>query len=155
MLLKRWESFNDLRKVQVDMDRVRKYVVCPTSVWPRLWAINGHVDIDVYDRDDNLVVRASVPGVKPDELDVTVTEDTLTIKGESRFGSEVKEEEYLHREHLLGSFDRTVALPQGLATAEANATFENGILTVAIPHSAESKPKSLKINVRGANVRKK
>ena len=155
MLLKRWEPFSELRRMEAGMDRLRGHMFRPTYVRQRLWATNGHVGIDVYEHEENLVVRASVPGVKPEELDVTVTEGALTIKGESKFASEVKEEEYLHREHRLGSFERTVALPKELEIGKANATFENGVLTVTIPHSEESKPKSLKINVAALKGEKK
>ena len=104
--------------------------------------------LDVYKEGENLVIWAAVPGVKPEEVDVTITEDTLTIAGGAKSEKEVKEEDYLHREYRSGSFRRAVGLPHGYDSAKADASYDNGILTVTIPRSEESKAKSLKVNVK-------
>ena len=154
MILKRWEPLVELRRMDTEMDRIRRHMFRPTYLWPRFLPRDGQVAIDVYWDADNLVVRAALPGVKPEEAEVTFADSTLTISGEIKLEKEVKEEEYLHRERRSGNFRRVVALPQGLDTERAEASYDNGILTVTIPKTEESKPKSLKINVKSAGGNK-
>ncbi|MFW6126269.1 MAG: Hsp20/alpha crystallin family protein, partial [Chloroflexota bacterium] len=105
--------------------------------------------LDVYQRPDQLVVKASLPGVKPEDVDITVTGDTLTIQGETKADEEVKREDYIYQEHRYGSFSRSLALPPNLRTDKADASFEDGILTVTIPRAEEAKPKAIKVKPRG------
>ena len=148
VLLKRWEPFAELRRMDSEMERMWGHMFRPLHGRPRVWNGSGHMDIDVYHEEDNLVVRASMPGVNPEDVEVTVTNDALTIKGESKVEKEVKEESYLHRERRYGTFKRTVALPEGVDTEKATTSYENGVLTVTIPKIAERKPKPLKINAK-------
>jgi HSP20 family protein len=92
-----------------------------------------------------VVVKASLPGVKPEDVDITISGDTLTIKGETKTEEEVKREDYLYQERRYGSFSRTIALPSSLQTDKAEATFENGVLTLTIPKIEEVKPKTIKV----------
>ena len=154
MLLKRWEPFTELHRLDREMDRMRRQTFRPFHTWPHYWHENGRVDIDVYQDADNLVVRATLPGVKPEDAEVTVVDGTLSIKGEAKFEKEIKEAEYLHREHRYGAFHRTVALPRELNAEKAEATYDNGILTVTIPRSEGSKHKPLKINVKAPEENK-
>ena len=147
MLLKRWEPFAGLTKMDTDMDRMWRHMFRPHYTWPRLWGVDGHPAVDIYQDADHVVVRAALPGIKPEDMEVTITEDALTIKGERKDEKEVKEENYLHREHRYGAFRRAVALPLGLDAAKAKASYENGILTVTVPKTEGSRPKSLKIDV--------
>lgn len=149
MLVKRWESFADITRVERDMDRLWGRLVHPHRLWPRFWIEDGHIDIDVHHDDDNLVVRATVPGMKPDELEVNITEDVLAIKGEVKDDREVKEEDFLRRERRYGTFRRLVRLPSGLNTDKAESTYEGGVLTITIPKEETAKPKSLKVKVIG------
>ena len=112
MLLKRWEPLADLRRMDAEMDRMWRHMVRPSFVWRRLRVEDGHVAMDMFQDGDNLVVRAAVPGVGPEDLEVTVTGEVLTVNGAANSEKEVKEEDYLHRERRLGSFRRRVALPQ-------------------------------------------
>ena len=154
MLLKRWRPISGIRRYESDIDRVWRHMLGPSHTWPHYRDGNGRVAIDVYQDSESLRVRASVPGVKPDDLEVTVTDDILTIKGERKVAREVKEEEYLHREHRFGAFRRTVSLPDGLDTGKAESSYENGILTVTIPKTEERKPKALKIDVKSSEGKK-
>ncbi len=148
MLLKRWEPISSRAPFNGEMDRIRRHMFRPMYQGSRFWGGANDVTLDVYKEGDNLVVRASVPGVKPEEVDVTINEDTLTITGEAKSEKEVKNEDYLHREHRYGSFRRGVGLPHGYDAAKADASYDNGILTVTISRSEESKSKSLKVNVK-------
>ena len=147
MLLKRWQPFAELRRMDNEMDRIWRHTFRPLHPWPRFWEGDGRMAIDVYQDAENLKVRATMPGVKPEDMEVTGTGNTLTIKGKSKFEKEV-DEEYLHREHRYGALRRSVTLPQGLEIGKADASYENGVLTVTIPRSEESRAKTLKIEVK-------
>jgi len=96
--------------------------------------------LDMYHTEKEVVVRAALPGVKPEEVDISITGDTLTIKGETKAEEKIEREDYLYQEHQYGAFCRSVALPSKLQTDKAEASFENGILTLTIPKSEEAKP---------------
>jgi len=105
----------------------------------------GTLALDMYETEDSVVVKSLVPGVKPDDIDITISGNTLSISGETRAEEEVKEENYIRRERRYGSFSRSVTLPEGLETDKAEASFEDGILTLNIPAAPEAKPKVIKI----------
>jgi HSP20 family protein len=105
--------------------------------------------IDMYQTENEVVVKTALPGVSADEVDITITGDTLCIRGEKKADEKVKREDYIYQEHRYGAFSRTVSLPGGLDTDKAEANFENGILTLTIPKSEEARPKSIKIKAKG------
>ena len=89
--------------------------------------------IESYVKDGNLVVRADVPGLEPKEIEVSVLQDVLTIKGERKSEKEVKKENYLRREVSYGAFERRMSLPEGAMTDHVKANFKNGVVEVTIP----------------------
>ena len=103
--------------------------------------------IDLHETPDDFLISASVPGVKPEDLDITVTGDTLQIKGQTKAGSETKEANYLRKERHYGSFYRRLALPNEVQSGQAEATFEHGVLTLKLPKAEAVKPKRIKVNV--------
>jgi HSP20 family protein len=101
--------------------------------------------LDMYETDENLVVTTDMPGVKPENLDISITGDVLTIKGETRMEEEVKQENYHRRERRYGAFNRSVTLPVPVDADQAEARFKDGVLTLTIPKAEEAKPKVIKI----------
>jgi HSP20 family protein len=143
--LVRWEPFNDLVSLRDAMDRLfAESVVRPRGRFLAPFG-EGGLALDIYDAEDAIVVKTAVPGVKPEDVEVTVTGDTLTIKGESKDEEEVKEENYIRRERRFGSFCRSIALPTNVVADEAEATFENGILKLTFPKAEEAKPKVIAV----------
>lgn len=104
--------------------------------------------VDMYETNDNLVVKASVPGIKPEQLDVTVQGETLTIKGEAQEEQEREQGRYHVRERRQGSFSRMLALPFAIQSDKVQATFENGVLTLTLPKAEEIKPRNIKVQVK-------
>ena len=104
----------------------------------------------MYQNANDVVVKAAVPGVKPEEVDISITGDTLTIKGERKEEKEVKEADYFLKEHVCGSYSRTVTIPVPVQADKAEAAFENGILTLTLPKKEEAKPKQIKIKPKVA-----
>ena len=104
--------------------------------------------LDVAETDDAIVVSAEVPGMEPSEIDVTVTGDLLTIKGEKKEEKEEKRTAYHRVERRHGSFERTAPIPAEADPDEISATCKNGVLTVTLPKKEKSRRKSMKIDVR-------
>ena len=104
--------------------------------------------LEVYEKEDEYVVRAELPGMKKDEIDVSVVEDTLTIKGERKAEEEVKEENYYLCERCYGSFERSVTLPSAIDTEKIKASYENGVLEIRLPKVPAVKPKKVEISVK-------
>jgi len=105
-------------------------------------------DIDVFERDGKIVVRADVPGMKAENIEVSVEGDLLTIKGRREEEKEVKEENYYCSERAFGEFSRTVKLPEGVSTEAIEATCTDGVLEVVIPRPAAPQAKTIKVQVK-------
>jgi len=104
--------------------------------------------IDMYQTDDDVIVKATLPGTKAEDVQISVTGDRLTIKGEFKEKGEVKEKAYHIREHRYGSFERTLSLPTDIIADKAKAEFEDGILTVTLPKAEEVKPKTITVKAK-------
>jgi HSP20 family protein len=120
---------------------------------PDLWedtgsAIRGAV-ADVYETADDITVEMAVPGVSPEDININVTGDTLTISGESKKEEEHKDKKrnYYQKQIRYGSFAQSVALPAGVQADKADASFRNGILKITLPKAEEAKPKRIQIKV--------
>ncbi len=146
--LMRWDPFRDTLSLRNAMDRLfEDSFVTPHFGWIAPASAAG-MALDVYETKEQVVIKAALPGVKPEETEVTITGDTLTIRGESKEEKEVNEENYIRKERHFGSFARSVTLPAGLEADKAEATFENGVLTLKIPKSEQVKPKSIKVKAK-------
>jgi len=103
--------------------------------------------VDIYETENELVLKADLPAISEKDLDIRVENNMLTIRGERKFESEVKEDNYLRIERTYGSFSRSFGLPNTVNTETIKAEYKNGVLTIEMPKRAESKPKQVKINV--------
>ena len=145
--LMRWDPFGEMRGLRERMDRVFDDFFRSPRLIP--WESAEVVfPLDVYETEDSLVVKAPLPGVRPEDVDISITGDILTIKGETRGEEEVKRENYHRRELRYGSFCRSVPLPTGVDHNKAEAVFEQGVLTVTLPKAEEAKPKTIKVKAR-------
>jgi HSP20 family protein len=101
--------------------------------------------IDMYQTDDKVVVKAGLPGLKAEDVQITVTDNMLSLRGEFKEEKEEKRATYHMREHRYGYFERSVALPTDVQTEKATADFKDGILTITLPKSESVKPKTISI----------
>jgi len=101
--------------------------------------------IDMYQTDDEVVLRAALPGFKADEVQINVTGDVLTLRGEMKHEEEQKDKAWYIREQRWGSFERSITLPTDVKADKAVADYENGILTVTLPKAEEVKPKTITV----------
>jgi len=101
--------------------------------------------VDIYETDQNIVLKAELPGVDPKDVEATVHEGTLYLKGERKYEKEVKEEHYHHIERAYGSFSRSFTLPASVDADKVQAEFKDGVLTLTLPKKEEAKAKKIKI----------
>lgn len=146
MSIIRREPFRELISLRDAMDRLfEESFVRP---WSWFAPLTETLAVDMYETKDNIVVKASVPGVKPEDIDVSVVGDTLTIKGQIKEEEEVEKENYIRRERRYGSFCRTLSLPTAVNVDKASAEFEHGVLKLTLPKAEEVKPKTIEIKTK-------
>jgi len=144
MAMIRWEPFREMMSLRDAMDRLfEDSFVRPWHFWPDMG--RRELPLDMYQTANDVVVKAALPGVKPEEVDISITGDTLTIKGEHKEEQEVKQEDYFYKEQRYGSFSRSVTIPVQVRSDKAEATFDNGILTLTLPKAEEIKPRQIKV----------
>ncbi len=150
-MMRRWDPFEELRLMQHDMDRLfgRFLGAEAPSERTTLWMPS----VESYIKDNKLVFRAELPGVDPKDLDVSITDRELIIKGERKAEKGAKEENYVYQEITYGSFERRFVLPEGVKTDELKAKFSNGILEITVP--APTIAKARKIEVEAPKEEKK
>jgi HSP20 family protein len=107
--------------------------------------------VDIYEGEHELVVKADLPGVKPEELDIRVENNILTIRGERKFEKKVDEKNYLRVERAYGSFARSFSLANTVNSDAIKADYRDGVLTLSVPKREEAKPKQIKVNAGSAN----
>jgi HSP20 family protein len=142
-MLTRWDPFQEMLNLRRTVDRLFDNVN-PDREWqPMQWGLA----VDVAENKDDFVVKASIPGINPEDLDVSYADDTLTIKGEIKSDNEYKEDQYHLRERRFGSFARSISLPTKIKGDAIDASYQNGVLTLRLPKAEEVKPKRIAIKV--------
>jgi HSP20 family protein len=145
MAMQRWEPFREMTSLRNAMDRLFEESFVRPSRWWLEEERQGTVALDMYQTDNDVVVKASLPGFKPEEVDISISGDTLTLKGEHKEEKETKEKDYFYQERRYGSFSRTVTIPVEVKSEKADATFEDGVLILTLPKAEEAKPKQIKV----------
>ena len=148
MSIMRWRPRHDLTNIREEMNRLFDDFF---RGWPepRKGLLEGEwaPSVDVAETDEEVVVTVELPGIKQEEVDITIADDILTLKGEKKEEKEVKKKNYHRIERSYGSFQRSVGLPVGVQADKAKATYKNGVLSITVPKAEEAKPKQIKINV--------
>ncbi|MYA62910.1 MAG: Hsp20/alpha crystallin family protein [Dehalococcoidia bacterium] len=132
MAIQRWNPFIDVRS----FNRAR-FGAFESGRWP--------IPIDVVSEGEDVVVRASLPGLKPEDISVTLEDRLLTIQGETATNGEVEKGDYLLRERRVGRFSRSLRLPNSLDSEKAEPTYENGVLTISFPRQESNKARRLEV----------
>lgn len=109
--------------------------------------VEGQLTVDIYDDGERIVIQSTVAGVKPEDLDVSMTNDMVTIKGKRRKSEEVKDESYYYRELYWGSFSRSVILPEEIEVEKSEASLKNGLLTVKLPKKNKHVIQKIKVKM--------
>jgi HSP20 family protein len=115
--------------------------------WPSVSTRLHMGALDVYEKGNTVIVKAELPGMTKDDVEVLLSDNTLTVRGEKRVKEEVKAEDYYRRERSFGSVSRTVTLPSEVKADAVKATFKDGVLEIRLPKTEEAKRKATKVNV--------
>jgi HSP20 family protein len=143
--LTRWEPVREMMTLREAMDRLfddaftRPISMSGGSVVPT---------VDLYQTEDDVIVTASLPGLKSEDVHISVTADVLTLSGEYKQDEQHKDATYHIREHRFGSFERSIMLPTDVQTDKSKADFENGVLTISLPKAETVKPKTINIKAK-------
>jgi len=146
--LSRWEPMNEMVTLRDAMDHLFD------DAFLRPWGLGdgrrgaSMPAVDMYQTDDDIVVKVAVPGIKPEDVQISITGDLLTIKGETKEETDNEEKSYHIRERRWGSFERTISLPTDVNSDKAQAEFENGVLKVTLPKSEIAKPKTITVKAK-------
>ncbi len=142
----RWEPFRGLPLARA-MDRLLdEAFVAPWRAWDS--ESGYYMPLDVYTTDEAVVVQAAIPGIKQEDVEITVEGRTVTIRAESKSSEERKDRNYLLQEHRYGTFSRSIELAIPIQADKAEAIFEDGILKLSIPKAEEIKPKVIKVKAK-------
>jgi HSP20 family protein len=144
----RFDPLGEMVSLRSAMDRLFE----DSFVSPLTWrTISGSGEgitppMDVHETPDEVVVTASLPGMKADDVDITITGQTLSLRGELKADETVQRDQYLYRERRFGAFSRTLQLPVRVEGDKADATFADGVLTLRVPKAEEVKPRQIRIH---------
>ena len=139
-----WSRFGELSPLRREMDDLWNRFFDETRL-PRIFARDWLPSVDISETKDNLVVKAELPGLEAKDIDVSISGDVLTIKGEKKKEEEKKDEHFHYCERYVGSFQRSLRLPVGTKGDKVQATFKNGVLNITIPKAEEAKKKQIEI----------
>lgn len=144
-----WGAFSELERLQDQMNKLFNFSLTRwpeknSSFFETVWA----PAIDIDDTKDAVIVKADLPGMKKEEIDVSVDGNTLLIKGERKHESEQKENGYVRTERAYGSFYRELTLPNFVDSSKLKATYKDGVLELTLPKKEEAKPKKINVEIQ-------
>ena len=149
--LVRWDPFRDLASLHNRVGRLFEEGLCGLRGDQREEALDSRAwapAVDILEKDNEIVLRADLPGIDPKDVDIQVQNGTLTLRGERKFESDVKEDNFRRVERVYGSFVRSFSLPQTVDSEHVAAEYKNGVLEVTLPKRPEAKPRQIKVAVK-------
>jgi len=141
----RWEPAREMMTLREAMDHLFDDAFTRPLTLRDGWSVPA---IDMFQTDNEVVVKASIPGYKTDDVQISISGDILTLKGEMKQEDEKKDKAWHIREQRWGSFERAVVLPTEVIADKAKAEFENGLLSVTLPKAEEVKPKTITVKAK-------
>jgi len=148
MTTSRWDPFREMVSLRDAVNSLVQDSFVPPNGARSERGAAFTLPLDITEAENDFVVTASLPGIKPEDVQTTVLGDTLTIRGESKADGEQNGQNWLVRERRSGSFQRSVSLGTPINADKASAQFEHGVLTLTLPKSEQARPKQIKLNVR-------
>ncbi|NPA15128.1 MAG: Hsp20/alpha crystallin family protein [Deferribacteres bacterium] len=145
MAIQRWDPLKELAGLRSQMDRIFESLLGEEGeeIKRGAWV----PPVDIYETEDEIVIKAEVPGVKQEDIEIKIEDDTLIIRGEKKFERDVEKERYHRAERIYGVFQRTFILPKTVDKEKIKASLKNGVLTIILPKKEEVKPKEITIEV--------
>jgi HSP20 family protein len=154
----RWDPFQDLRSAQDEMAQMSPMLAHALGLHARQQGNDRAMTtawapaLDISERKDAYLVTVELPGLKPEDLDITMEDGLLTIKGERQFTSESSEQQFHRVERRYGAFRRSITLPAQVQADHIEATFDNGVLQIVVPKAEEAKPKRIQVRPGSAKI---
>jgi len=157
MAIQRWRPWDEFRELERRMEEMIRHPLLslryPLAWWRAPTEEAAWIPaLEMYEKEDKFVVRVEVPGMKKEDIEISVLGDTLTIRGERKAETEVKDEDYYRCELCYGRFSRSITLPSAVQTAKVEATYRDGILEIVLPKAPEAKPKKIQVKVKEASA---
>lgn len=150
MAIVRWSPIRELEDMRRNLDKLFGEFVEPATRPPFVpKGESGSLlpSVDIYDRNGEIVIKTDLPGVEKENIDLTITKDTLSVKAEVKKEEEIKREDYHIQERSFGMYTRTVSLPPYVDSSKAKASFKNGVLEITFPKKEEAKQSEIKIDI--------
>lgn len=148
----RFDPFGEMLTLRDTMDRIFDERLLRPLTWRSFEGEALSPALDVHENGDEIVVEAALPGMAPEDVDITITGQTLTLRGEMKASSAENGDQYLYRERRFGTFHRQLQLPVRVEGERADATFEHGVLTLRIPKADEVKPRQIQVRAAPKTV---
>ena len=145
MAIIRWDPFRDIITLREKMNRLFEDAVTARGEEKDMISSTWAPSVDIYETENALILTAEVPGVKEDNIEIKIEDNTLSLKGERQFEKETKEENYHRIERSYGSFYRSFTIPRQVDQEKIKAEHDNGVLRISMPKKPELHPKTVKI----------
>ncbi|MGH2427941.1 MAG: Hsp20/alpha crystallin family protein [Candidatus Limnocylindria bacterium] len=145
----RFDPFNEIVSLRSAMDRLFEDSFVSPVTWRTIGGDGITPPMDVHQTPDEIVVTAALPGLKAEDVEITMTGQTLSLRGEFKADDAVERDQYLYRERRHGTFNRSIQLPVRVEGDRAEATFVDGILTLRVPKAEEVKPRQIQVKANG------
>jgi len=148
MAVVKWDPFRDLLSIQDRMNKLFEQSLSRSRTEEGIAASTWTPAVDIYETPETVVMKAELPGLSRDDIEIQIRDNTLTLKGERRFAKDVQQENYLRIERAYGAFQRSFTLPATIQRENIRAVFLDGVLELTLPKAEEAKPKKIAIEVQ-------
>lgn len=148
MAVVKWDPLRDLLSIQDRMNRLFEQTLSRSRVVEGIAASTWAPAVDIYETPERIVLKAELPGLTRDDIEIQMRGTTLILRGERRFAKDVEQENYLRIERAYGTFQRSFTLPATIQQDKIRAVFRDGVLELTLPKAEEAKPKKIAIEVR-------
>lgn len=148
MAVVKWDPLRDLLSIQDRMNRLFEQTLSRSRTEDGISASTWAPAVDIYETPETIVMKADLPGLTREDIEIEIRDNTLTVKGERRLAKDVQQESYLRIERAYGAFQRSFTLPTSVRQEEIRASFRDGVLELLLPKAEEAKPKKIAIDVR-------
>ncbi len=148
MAVVKWDPLRDLLSIQDRMNRLFEQTLSRSRVEEGIAASTWAPAVDIYETPETIMLKAELPGLSRDDIDIQIRDNTLTLRGERRFARDVQQENYLRIERAYGAFQRSFTLAATIQQDKIRAIFRDGVLELTLPKAEEAKPKKIAIEVR-------
>jgi HSP20 family protein len=148
MAVLKWDPLRDLLSIQDRMNRLFEQTLSRSRAEERVTASTWSPAVDIYETPETIIMKADLPGLSREDIEIQIRDNTLSLRGERRFAKDVQQENYLRIERAYGAFQRNFTLPATIQQDEIRATFRDGVLELTLPKAEEAKPKKIAIEAR-------